>query len=80
METWKLKSRNIAYALVREMALPTLPTRPLVFRTPDLPSVLRLEGLERTLVMLMLPLPLLSLGVFGRAPAGAVFSRSLSSP
>jgi hypothetical protein len=62
------------------MALPKLPTRPLVFRTADLPSVLLREGLDRILPMLMLPLPLFSFGVFGRMPAGAVFSRSLSSP
>lgn len=79
MENQKSKSRNVAHDFGREMALPTLPTRPLVFRTPLL-SVLRREGLERILLMLMLPFPLFSLGVFGRAPAGAVFSRSLSSP
>src|SRR5689334_15438982 len=63
------------------MELPTLPTRPLVLRTPDLMSVLRRVGLDRILPTLMLPLPLvlLSLGVFGR-PVGAVFSASLSSP
>lgn len=62
------------------MVLPTLPTRPLVFRTPALLSVARRAGLPRTLVMLMLPFPLLSfpLGVFGRAPVGAAFSVSLS--
>jgi hypothetical protein len=76
----KSKCRIITHDFGRVMALPTLPTRPLVFRTLVLPSVLRREGLDRILAMLMLPLPLFSLGVFGRAPAGAVFSRSLSSP
>jgi hypothetical protein len=58
-----------------------LPTRPLVFRTPDLLSVLRRAGLERILPILILPLPLFSFGVFGRLPTvGAMFSASLSSP
>lgn len=59
-----------------------LPTRPLVFRTPALPSVLRRTGLDRIFPTLILPfpLPLFSFGVLGRALAGAVFSTSLSSP
>ena len=70
------------YDFGRLMELPTLPTRPLVFRTPALPSVLRRTGLDLIFptLMLPLPLPLFSFGVFGRAPVGAVFSRSLSSP
>ena len=66
---------------VRDTELPTLPTRPLVFRTPFLVSALRRDGLARTLLTLMAPwpAPLFSReGVLGCEPAGAVFSASLS--
>lgn len=79
----EIKKRDINHDLERTRELPMLPTRPLVFRTPPLLSVLRRAGLDRILFMLMLPfpLPLFSLGVLGRPPtAGAVFSASLSSP
>jgi hypothetical protein len=66
----------------------TLPTLPLVFRTPAvawvLLSVLRRVGLARVLPTLMSPRPLpltFSRGVFGRPlVVGAVFSASLSAP
>ena len=65
-------------------ALPTLPTRPLVFLTPFLLSVLRRAGLDRVFPMLISPRPLPMLfsraGVFGRAPVMPLFSTSLSPP
>lgn len=64
------------------VGLPTLPTLPLVFRTPVLPSVLRRVGLALVLPTLISPLPLLLFsraGVLGRDPAGAAFSTSLSA-
>lgn len=74
------------YGFGRMILPPTLPTLPLVFRTPAvwvLLSVLRRVGLARVLPTLMSPRPLpldFSRGVFGRPPVGAVFSASLSAP
>ena len=64
------------------MELPTLPTLPLVLRTLVLPSVLLLGDRTLPTLMLPLPLPLLSFGVFGRPliVAGGAFSASLPSP